>query len=264
MHKMWRLGLAALAVVVIGTAGCGTTARVNGEAGRSRVTCVQKMKLTDHVRYHNMGIAWDGEYYYTVNGGNTGYSDINKYGQIGSFQADYDLGVDGRAIFFSTNDEQLHLKSYSTDLSVVDLDLEETSTEYEGIFQSEQSHAAMSPDGSTLYELYEGTIYVYDASTGDEDNSFDLSSYSSREEQGYASAVAASDKYLFVWAPESDKDILVYDLDGSYITKFTLPRAGFGFSLSWANDMLWIAKDADGGEDGADGTWYGYILQGLE
>ena len=46
------------------------------------------------------------------------------------------------------------------------------------------------------------------------------------------------------------------------MTKFTLPRSGFGFSLSWANDMLWIAEDADGGEDGADGTWYGYELQG--
>jgi len=28
--------------------------------------------------------------------------------------------------------------------------------------------------------------------------------------------------------------------------------------------MLWIAEDADGGEDGADGTWYGYALEGLE
>ena len=99
---------------------------------------------------------------------------------------------------------------------------------------------------------------------GDEDTSFDLSSYNTTEEHGYDAAIAASDKFLFVWAPNSDKDVLVYGVDGKYVTKFALPRAGFGFSLSWANDMLWIADDADGGSDGADGTWYGYTLKGLE
>jgi sugar lactone lactonase YvrE len=122
----------------------------------------------------------------------------------------------------------------------------------------------MSPDGSTLYELNEGEVHVYDASTGDEDNSFELSSYSSESDKGYAYAIAASDKFLFVWAPNSDKEILVYGVDGEYVTKFSLPRSGFGFSLTWANDMLWIAKDADGKSDGADGTWYGYQLKGLE
>ena len=80
----------------------------------------------------------------------------------------------------------------------------------------------------------------------------------------YADAIAASDKFLFVWAPNSDKEILVYGVDGKYVTQFELSRSGFGFSLSWANDMLWIAEDADGSSDGADGTWYGYELKGLE
>jgi hypothetical protein len=252
----------ALAVLLAGVAGCATSGKHEG--GGTRVTPVQKMKFTDHVHYHNMGVAWDGEYYYTVNGGNTGHSDINKYGQTGSFQENYDLSVDGRAILFSTDDEQLYLKENSTDLSSLDLDLEETNTEHEGIFQNEQSHVAMSPDGSRLYELNEGEVHVYDASTGDEDSSFELSSYSSESDKGYAYAIAASDKFLFVWAPNSDKDVLVYGVDGKYVTKFALPRSGFGFSLTWANDMLWVAEDADGGEDGADGTWYGYELKGLE
>jgi DNA-binding beta-propeller fold protein YncE len=256
MNRPLRLGLAALAVIVL---GCAT----KGKRPVAGVTPVQKMTFTDHVRYHNMGITWDGEYYYTINGGNTEYSNLNKYDESGELDSEYDISADGRAILYSPSEEQLYVKPMGTSLDAVDLDLEETSTDLEDIFSGDQSSVAMSPDGEKLYELYEGTVKVFNTD-GDEETSFDLSSYSTTEELGYAYAIAASDKFLFVWAPNSDKDILVFGVDGSYVTKFTLPRAGFGFSLSWANDMLWIAEDADGKSDGADGTWYGYVLEGLE
>jgi hypothetical protein len=255
MKRVLELALAVLAVVVFGRATCG-------KPKPAGVTPVEKSSFTDHVRYHNMGIAWDGIYYYTINGGNTDYSDLNLYDESGSFEDSYDFGIDGRAVLYSPDDEQLYLKDYGTGLSWVDLDFEEAGSEHEGIFKDGQSHVAMSPDGEKLYELYAGEVYVYDASTGDEDTSFALSSYNSDEERGYSNAIAASDKFLFVWAADSDTDILVYGTDGRYVTKFTLPRSGFGFSLSWANGMLWIAEDADGDSDGADGTWYGYELEG--
>ena len=62
-----------------------------------------------------------------------------------------------------------------------------------------------------------------------------------------------------IWA-ENDA-IRVYDLKGDYVALIQLPRAGYGFSLSYCHGYLWIAKDADGGEDGADGRWYGYKLK---
>jgi hypothetical protein len=257
MHKVWKLGLAVLAVVVFGRATCGRPK----PAG---VTPVEKLSFTDHVYYHNMGIAWDGDYYYTVNGGNTDYSSINQYDETGSYEDSYDLGTDGRAILYSTAKEQLYLKPYGTSLDEVDLDFpEETSIDLENVFTGEQSSVAMSPDGTRLYELSGGRVSVYDADDGSEETSFQLSSYSTEDGKGYSFAIAASDKFLFVWAPNSDQDVLVYGLDGKYVTKFTLPRSGFGFSLSWANGMLWIADDADGGSEGADGTWYGFTLEGL-
>ena len=258
MKELTRFGIAGLALVVF---GCATSGKHEG--GRIKVTPVQKMEFTDHVYYHNMGITWDGEYYYTVSGGNAEYSNLNKYDDAGELDTDYDVSVDGRAILYSPSEEQLYVKPYGMSLDDVDLDLEETSTALEDIFSGDQSSVAMSPDGEKLYELYEGTVKVFNTD-GDEETSFDLASYNTTEERGYAAATAASDKFLFVWAPNSDKDILVYGVDGKYVTKFELPRAGFGFSLSWANDMLWIAEDADGGSDGADGTWYGYELKGLE
>ena len=265
MQGTVKLGFAGLAVIMLGCATSGTR-QVAGTtpAQRTAVTPVEKMKFTDHVRYHNMGITWDGDYYYTVNGGNTENSDLNKYDESGSLDESYSVGADGRAILYSPIVEQLYIKPYGTSLDDVDLDAEETTTDLDSIFHEDQSSVAMSPDGEKLYESYDGTVYVYDASSGDEETSFKLSRYNTTEEGGYAHAIAASDKFLFVWAPNSDKEILVYDLDGKYVTEFELPRSGFGFSLSWANDMLWIARDANGGTDGADGKWYGYELKGLE
>ena len=256
MKRLLKLGFAALALIVF---GCATT----GPQKVAGVTPVQKMEFTDHVYYHNMGIAWDGEYYYTVNGGNTDYSNLNSYDDSGEFDSEYDISADGRAVLYSPWEEQLYVKSYGLSLDEVDLDFEETSIAIEDIFSGEQSSVAISPDGEMLYELHEGTVNVFNAD-GDEEATFELSSYNTTEELGYAYAIAASDKFLFVWAPESDTDILVYGLDGKYVTKLSLPRSGYGFSLSWANDMLWIADDADGDTDGADGTWYGYTLKGLE
>ena len=256
MKRLLKLGCVALALMV---AGCATS----GPHKVAGVTPVQKMKFTDHVYYHNMGIAWDGEYYYTLNGGNTEYSNLNKYDDSGELDTGYDISTDGRAILYSPEEEQLYVKSLGMSLDQVDLDLEEADTDLEDIFNGDQSSVAMSPDGSTLYELNDGAVKVFNMD-GDEEKTFTLSSYSTNDERGYAYAIAASEKFLYVWAPNSETDILVYGTDGKYVTKFELPRAGFGFSLSWANGMLWVAEDADGGSDGADGTWYGYALKGLE
>jgi hypothetical protein len=257
MKKLLKLGLAVLAVVVFGRATCGPH-------GGASVKAVAKLVFIDHVYYHNMGITWDGENYYTINGGNAESSVINKYDEQGALVESYDIGVDGRAIFYRPAKELLYLKQHGKSLENVDPYVQVTNTVYPNCFIRDQSSAAMSPDGDYLYELYDGRVDVIRVDVGDEVASFALSSHSEETDLGYAYAIAASDKFLFVWAPKSNKDILVYDLDGKYVTKFSLPRAGYGFSLSWANDMLWIAEDADGGEDGADGTWFGYALEGLE
>jgi len=256
-QKVWRLGLAMLAIALFGRATCGP-------AAGSHVTPVEKMSFSDHVYYHNMGIAWDGEYYYTVNGGNATYSKLNQYDESGSFENGYDVGVDARSILYNTAKQRLYIKPYGTSLDEVRLDVQTADISLENIFAGGQSSVAMSPDGEKLYELYGGRVHVYNADDGREATSFQLPSYSTEDDDGYSSAIAVADKFLFVWAPNSDRNVLVYRLYGKYVTWLTLPRSGFGFSLSWANGLLWIADDADGGAEGADGTWYGYEVKGLE
>lgn len=255
MNRMLKLALAVLGAAVFMQATCG-------KAKPAAVTPVLKVTIRDHVPFHNMGIAFAGDHYFTVNGGNEDNSVVNEYNEEGAFVQSYDFGIDGRAIGYDSDNERIFIKGYGEDLLVADFDLESADPEYEGLFSNEQSSVGFSTDGATIYELDDGEVHVYDAADGEETNSFDIENYSEEESGGYAYAIAASDKFLFVWKNESE--VYVYDLAGRYVTSFELPRVGFGFSLSYCNGMLWVATDADGSTEGADGKWYGYELQGLE
>ena len=140
MKRLLKLGFAALALVVL---GCATT----GPQKVAGVTPIQKLEFIDHVYYHNMGITWDGEYYYTVNGGNTEYSNLKSYDESGELDYEYDIVVDGRAILYSPSEEQLYVKSWGLSLDEVDLDFEEAYVALEDVFSGEQSSVAISPDG---------------------------------------------------------------------------------------------------------------------
>lgn len=255
MNRVLKLALAVLGAAVFMQATCG-------KAKPGGVTPVLKMTITDHVPFHNMGITFAGSHYFTVNGGNEDNSVVNEYDKSGKLVDSYDFGVDGRAIGYDPTEDRILIKSYGEDLLVADFDLETADVEQEGLFSNDQSSVGFSSDGATVYELDDGEVHVYDADDGEESNSFDIENYSEEESSGYSYALAASDKFLFVW--KNENEVYVYDLAGSYVTSFELPRIGFGFSLSYCNGMLWIAADADGSTAGADGKWYGYELKGLE
>lgn len=245
----------AAAFVVFGRATCQRT------RGPVEVVPAQVMKIEDFVYYHNVGITWGDGRYYTVNGGNEGYGMVNVYDARGELLESLELELDGRAIFYNPDEEMLYVKNYGYDVYAVDPDDGEWDVDLPDGLGEENSSVAWSPDGEVIYELgAEGAVTVYESFLGLEQESFELTRWS--DEHGYSRALAASDKYLFTW--DEGGVVYVHGLDGSYVTRFELPRDGFGFSLSWANGMLWIAEDADGAEEGAEGYWYGYRLKGLK
>jgi hypothetical protein len=254
MRRTATLILAALSLVVFTRATCG-------KPKVSEVTPVLKMTIKDHVRFHNMGITFDGSHYFTLNGGNEEYCDLHEYDKSGSRVASYDVSIDGRSIFYHPDNEELYAKVYGTGLSSIDLDDESASEELEDAFTEDNSSVGFSPDGSMIYELLDGDVTAYEFDSGDEQTTFTLGTVSDETEGGYSMSIAASDKFLFVW--KNEDEIAVYTLKGKYVTSFELPKSGLGFSLSWCNNMLWVAKDADGSTDGADGYWYGFRLDGL-
>jgi len=215
------------------------------------------MTIDDHVYYHNMSITYGDYYFFTANGGNESWGLINEYNTNGELVESHDLELDGRAVFYNSEDDQLYLKVYGTDLYSVDPEDGYSDLKLEGIFEEDNSSPGFDPWGRYIYEFVSGRVRVLDFDDGEEIRTFDVDEY--YDEHGYNTTIAASENYLYIWA-ENDA-IRVYDLQGEFVSLIKLPRAGYGFSLSYCHNYLWIAKDADGGEDGADGRWYGYKLK---
>ncbi len=253
MKRAISLCLAGLAaVVVFGRATC--------QRAQPGPRAVERVQFDDEVYFHNVGITWDGDRYYTVNGGNEGYGKVNVYDEDGDYEDSYVVDLDGRSVFYHPDDELLYVKTFGSNIFTVSPEDGETDDALDDIFSEENSSIGFAPDGSYFYEFDDGEVLVYDGLFGEEENSVDIDEY--YEEEPYNVAMAASDEYFFIWG--SKRDVFVYTLEGEYVSKVTLPVEGHPMSLSWANGMLWVAEDADGSTDGATGTWHGYELVGLE
>jgi outer membrane protein assembly factor BamB len=253
-----------VSTVAVAVAGCGGARRI---ATRKPV---EVMKITDEVYYHNISITYDpdAKTYLTVNGGNTAHGIVNEYDKDGELLDTYVTDLDGRAIFY--RDGSVLVKGYGSQVYDVDLAdafldweslfadfLEAAAEEIEFEFEEDNSSPAISADGKLFFEHIRGRVTVFDAVTGRRVRSFEVQDY--YDEHGYDMAIAASDDNVFLW---SDTDeVTAYDFKGKAVGRLSLPRPGYGFSLSYCNGMLWISADADAGTELGVGYWYGYRLE---
>ncbi|MBS4015809.1 MAG: hypothetical protein KGZ86_05190 [Candidatus Latescibacteria bacterium] len=222
------------------------------------ITPYEEIEIEDWVYYHNMSIAYDGSQYITMNGGNDDYCIINTYEDDGEWLYDFDLGIDGRTIFYDAKKSRLLGKLYGTGLYELKLNEDQANLLYTDVFEYDNSSVAFAPDGKYAYELTEtGYIRFINLNNGKFEKQIKITTYT--DEHGFATSMAASDKYFFIWGALGS-EIVVLDLKGRYVTSFELPRSGLSFSLSYCNNMLWIAEDADGADEGYTGYWYGYSL----
>jgi hypothetical protein len=212
---------------------------------------VQKVKFSDYVFFHNIGITYMAGRYYTMNGGNAFHSKLNEYDSKGVFVKSYDVGLDGRSIFYNPKDKSLYVKVYGTDLYKIDLKKEDATLKLSYIFETDNSSPAISPDGKFIYEFAWGKVRVLDSETGKEVRNFWVDAY--HNEHGYGVAIAAMKDYLFIWG-ETDV-VFVYDLEGKFVAELNMPREGYGFSLSYCNGMLWFSEDGNGSTVGGYGYW---------
>ncbi|HPS27188.1 MAG TPA: hypothetical protein PK269_06210, partial [Bacteroidales bacterium] len=68
-------------------------------------------------------------------------------------------------------------------------------------------------------------------------------------------SVAVDGKYIYTWNADY-KLIFVYDMKGQKVKSVEVEKGSYGFSLSYANGLIFVADDGDY----ATGTWYGYNL----
>jgi hypothetical protein len=215
---------------------------------QTRSAPVLMIDFEDTIAMHNMGIASDGTFYYTCNGGTASVGQINKYDLGGVFVSSVPCPIDMRAIFYNPADGKLYAKVYGSDLYEIDPVTGSATLILSGIFQQSQSSPAISPDGLYLLEHHNGNVYFIDFVTGALINT--LSGFSTGGAPYYY-AVGTDGDRIFTWDASM---VYVYDMGGAFIESYNLPSGNYGYSLKYVNGLLFASVDGSGGT----GHWYGY------
>jgi DNA-binding beta-propeller fold protein YncE len=202
---------------------------------------------------HNMGIAFDGEFYYTCNGGKTNEGKISKYSTNGNFMQSYPLELDMRAIMFNSDDGHLYVNCYDGNIyKIASLEDGIYKLVYSELFDNEQASLAMGPKGRYLYFLDEGTLKVYDMKKEEFSDTFYEISCGPDIASG-SCAVAVTKKHIITFNAEK-KIFYLYDKKGKFRESKKYSQGDYGFSLSYANGHIFVAEDGNYGM----GQWYGY------
>lgn len=208
------------------------------------------LSFHDPIEYHCMGIASDGSYYYTINGGNASWGEIRTYDLAGEPVNTVSCAIDARSIHYNPGDGKCYAKTYSNDWVEVDPNTGAFTTVFAGIFQDSQSSVALTPDGAHILEHVSGTVFWYDAGTGsmiDSMSGFYFGSFPA------SSAIATDGERMFTW---DGTMTYVYDMAGNELENWEIPEGHYGFSLSFANGLLFSSDDS------LD-MWYGYDVGGV-
>jgi len=219
-------------------------------------TLSPKIVFKENPQTHNMHLTSDGQYLYTCNGGKSELGQISKYNPDGSKIASYKIDLDMRSIMYNPSDKKLYVNTYSQKLyKINDLVMGNYSEVFDFSDRNEQSAPALSANGKLIYFMEFGELYVYTLKSGKLIST--LSGLKTAGEAGLGgTAVAADKKNIFSWNAD-EQTVYIYDLKGKFQKSVKLAQGDYGFSLSYANGMLWVSTDGDYEE----GAWYGYDIR---
>lgn len=221
---------------------------------------VLEILFKDRPGNHNMGLATDGKYYYTCNGGNYSIGRINKYTLTGDSITSYPIPIDMRSIMYNKADGNLYVSGFESNTSerniykITNLATGAFDKIFPNLYDLNQSSVAMSDDGEFLYAFNKGTLKQYKMSDGSLADTFNGLNYGNTTSAD--GCVAVDPDYFYTWNA-STGEVYVYDHEGTYKKSITLSNGNYGFSLSWANGYLFAAKDGNY----STGTWFGYNIR---
>ena len=219
----------------------------------SAQTLTPNVVFKENPQTHNMHIASDGTYLYTCNGGRPNLGQITKYSLDGVKIGSYKFELDMRSIMYNAADHKLYVNTYDQKLYKIN-DL--TSGDYTEVYnfsdRNEQSVPAFSANGKLIYFMEFGELYVYTMKNKKLKTTFSGLN-TSEEIAGGGTAIAVDNKHIYSWN-SIDQKVFIYNLKGKFQKSVTLNQGEYGFSLSFANGMLWVSTDGNYEE----GAWYGY------
>ncbi len=219
-------------------------------------TLTPKLVFKDHPQTHNMHIASDGQYLYTCNGGKSELGQISKFTLDGIKIGSYKFEIDMRSVMYNPADKKLYVYTYGQKLyKIMDLVQGIYSEVFHFSERSEQTAPAISPNGKLIYFMEYGEVYVYTLKNKKLKATLSGLNTTDNAAEG-GTAIAVDKKYLYSWNA-SQQTAYIYDLKGKYQKSVKLNQGDYGFSLSYANGLLWVSTDGNYEE----GTWYGYVVE---
>ncbi len=226
-------------------------ARISSSQTLTPVVVFRENPLT-----HNMHITSDGRFLYTCNGGKAESGQVCRYYPDGTKSACYKIGLDMRSIMYNTSDKKLYVNTYERKLYRIEDLSTGKYTEICGFPErSEQSAPAISTNGKLIYFMEYGVLYAYAMKNLQLKTT--LSGLKTADDAASGgTSVAVDKKHIYSWNA-AEQTVYIYDLKGEFRKSVKLPLGEYGFSLSFANGLLWVSSDGDYDE----GTWYGYAVE---
>lgn len=111
---------------------------------------------------HNVHIASDGQYYYTVNGGKANKGQINKFSFDGKLLDSYDMPLDFRSIMYNNKDKNFYVCTFERQIyRISDMQQSKFELVLDTMYENEQANLAISQDGKYMYCFNAGTLKIY-------------------------------------------------------------------------------------------------------
>jgi 6-phosphogluconolactonase (cycloisomerase 2 family) len=227
-----------------------------GGIARAQQVLSPSVVFKEDPRSHNMHITSDGKFLYTCNGGRAELGQVNKLKRDGTLVAVFPVKLDMRSIMYNTSDKKLYVYTYNKKLYRIDDLTQGTYTEVWSFPErSEQAAPALSSNGKLICFMEFGDVFVYNLKSGKPETTLHGLKCADNAADG-GTAIAMDKKHLYTWDAR-EQVVYVYDLKGKFEKSLKLNQGFYGFSLSWANGLLWVS--ADGNYE--TGTWYGYEVK---
>jgi hypothetical protein len=219
-------------------------------------TLSPKVVFKDDLQTHNMHLASDGFYYYTCNGGKAELGQISKFSLDGIKVASYKIKLDMRSIMFNTWDNKFYVYTYTKKFyRIDDLERGKYAEIYDFSDRDEQSVPALSANGRQIYFMESGDVFKYKFRNRKLFSTLSGLKTGENHESG-STVVAVDKKHIYCW-DAAEQMVFIYDQEGKFEKSVKLSKGNYGFSLSYANGMVWVSDDGNYEE----GTWYGYMVE---
>jgi hypothetical protein len=204
----------------------------------------------------SMHLCSDGMFYYTVNGGMVKEGRIFKYTLQGQLVKAYPLKLDMRGIMYFGKEKCLYVNTVDKKLyKIIDIDAGTYELVLDIPYENKESSLCMDSKGKIIYSLDSGSLYLYKFKTGELVKVLAGLKCGDGNRRG-AGSVAVIDDYIYTWDSKS-KTVYAYNEDGTFIKSFLLKSGDFGYSLSQANGLIFVARSPES----KPSTWYGYDLR---